>query len=196
MQYQPLTPYNSIAPLNDTCNGPRDTINMKKIVMILVFAFVIYSLVMWWRNQCTGEIPVMTDFALPSNRRDVGNVYNLTPTNKNVELSTVPIEIKHENDRAVKRFLHEKSNLPCMVMIWAYWCPHCTNSIPKFVEAARQSKTPYVLIHAEVCTDEITRTMFDVTHFPYITTYGLEKNMVLTDISVENLMEMDRSMRL
>ena len=98
-------------------------------------------------------------------------VHNLTPcTGKHCQdAKNVDINFRKKCDSAVREFLD--SNKTCMLMIYAPWCGHCTNAMPKFYEASNETDTPLAVVNAEMVSPELIqgeRALFNVQFFPYI----------------------------
>lgn len=85
------------------------------------------------------------------------------------DVSKVSDSVLKRNDSAVKSFLEE--NDECFLMIFAPWCAHCHNAMPKFTSASKKSTVPFAIINAELVSPSLIQgedSTFDVKHFPYI----------------------------
>lgn len=95
------------------------------------------------------------------------------------DMKNVDPKVRSANDDSVVKFI--KDNPTSMIMIYANWCPHCHNAMPKFVEASANSKVPFALVNAELVSPKLIQgdeSLFNVTHFPYILRRELNGNEI------------------
>lgn len=98
-------------------------------------------------------------------------VHNLTPCDGEHcrDIKNVNGAFRKACDNKLIEFLNE--NPTTMIMIFAPWCGHCVNAMPKFYEASMSSDVPFAVVNAEMVSPELLqgeRALFNVQFFPFI----------------------------
>lgn len=165
----------------------------KSVSMCHVLITIIVLLLVCWifshRRQCTSFLDhrmprmissmraaairtpvdhhIKVDHALAKKSR----VHNLTACDGEhcKDVKKVDGAFRKKCDDTLVDFLEK--NKTSMVMIFAPWCGHCVNAMPKFYEASMQSDVPFAVVNAEMVSPELLqgdRALFNVQFFPYI----------------------------
>jgi len=165
----------------------------KKVSMCHVLTGIIIILVLCWiftnRNQCTTFLNHRMPHMLSSMRASMGRapvdhhikvdhalakkskVHNLTPCDGDhcKDIKKVDGAFRKKCDEQLVDFLQKHKT--AMIMIYAPWCGHCVNAMPKFYEASIGSDVPFAVVNAEMVSPELLqgeRALFNVQFFPYI----------------------------
>lgn len=79
-------------------------------------------------------------------------------------------DTKDKVDKSVREFL--KSNNKVVIMVYAAWCPHCSQMMPSFIQAAKKNEkdAKFILCHAEAMRKESftpgADSLFELQYFP------------------------------
>ena len=74
-----------------------------------------------------------------------------------------PTELK--SDKTLHALLSGKLG-PAVVMVYAHWCVHCSHMMPAFVEAAKLSSIPFVIMEGQYAP--VTSKKFAVQGYPTV----------------------------
>lgn len=101
-----------------------------------------------------------------------GKLHNLTPCTDDSckNYKSMPNEAKVKHSEAIHEFMD--SHKLVMLLVYAPWCPHCTNVKPVFAEAAAEASIPFAVVNAEmVMADSVfagEKKVCDLKYFPTI----------------------------
>ena len=91
-------------------------------------------------------------------------------------------------DESFKNFIEKNDDV--LIMVFAPWCPHCHQIMPKFVKMAKKVKGKMALCNAEACerssfTEGSGKTIFPLQYFP---TFLHKKNGKLHEVDINDLL--------
>ena len=163
-----------------------DSLNICKILIACILAYMVWqyaSMVQFSPSSCisglhtTSETPAkQTDdlhFSAEANAKmkNAPNCHNLTLCKdaKCKDYKTCDPIIKAQFTQDARAFAEK--NKDAILMVFSPWCPHCETAMPKFIDASKKAKIPFVLINAELVERSLIsgdKAIANVTHFPYI----------------------------
>lgn len=110
---------------------------------------------------------------------------NVNPTTKDIPDSDMIVvadgqgpwkeftdEVKDSVDKSVREYL--KSNEKVVMMVYAAWCPHCSQMMPAFIQTAKKNSgdAKFMLCHAEAMRRQSftpgPEALFQLQYFPTI----------------------------
>jgi thiol-disulfide isomerase/thioredoxin len=92
-------------------------------------------------------------------------------------------------DKKFQEFLQKNDDV--LIMVFAPWCPHCHQIMPKFVKMAKKVKGNMALCNAEACerasfTEGSGKTIFPLQYFP---TFLHKKGGKIHEVEINDLLD-------
>ena len=103
--------------------------------------------------------------------KDTGVLHNLTMCDGGEckDAKTVTDEAKERHAENVRDFL--KENPTAVIMVFAPWCPACTQALPKYADIAGSSTVPMGIVNADMMPhSELAGpdSLFNLQYFPHV----------------------------
>ena len=108
---------------------------------------------------------------MADSHKDTGVLHNLTMCDGGecTDAKTVTDDTKKRHAENVRDFL--KANPTAIIMVFAPWCPACTQTLPKYADIAGSSTVPMGIVNADMMPhSELAGpdSLFNLQYFPHI----------------------------